>query len=199
MVPDMLDVLFDALRVAHMMSFALGIGAAAFLELQIVKRCRYQIDSDSLRLVLSGHQLITVAVITLWCTGLGLLVMRIGPMGGELTIKLLAKLAVVTLLTLNMRVIDRFVIPELFDVEGMALGDIPADTRAKLGAVAGLSGGCWLAALLIGGMSIAQEMTALELGIAVSSLLASSAVVGALAGALAFGATRRRERWIAGE
>ena len=146
-----------------------------------------------------GHQLITVAVITLWITGLGLLTLRLGPMGGELSVKLLAKLAVVTLLTLNMRVIDRFVIPELFDVEGMALGDIPADIRAQLGAVAGLSAGCWMAALLIGGMSIAKELTALELGAAVACVLGLSALIGAAAGALALGANNRPTRWIAGE
>lgn len=192
----MLDVVFDILRVLHMMSFALGIGAAAFLELQVSKRFRNQIDGDGLRLMLSGHHLITVAVITLWITGLSLLLMRIGPLGGELTAKILAKLAVVTLLTLNMRVIDRFVIPELFDVEGMALGDIPQSTRARLGAVAGLSAGCWMAALLIGGMSIAKEMTALELGCAVGAVLSISAVAGAIAGLAAQGSRHTRDSWL---
>lgn len=194
MVHSMLDLFFDALRVSHMLSFALGIGAAAFLEMQVLKRFRRRIDSEGLKLVLAGHDLIRIAVITLWCTGLCLLLLRIGPLGGALTAKLLAKLAVVTLLTLNMRVIDRFVIPELFYVEGKALGEIPQKLRAQLGAVAGFSGGCWISALLIGGMSVAKQLSPAELAVAVLGLLIGATVVGAAAGAYALGGDARPRR-----
>lgn len=178
----MLDIVVDALRVFHMASFAVGIGAAAFLEMQVMKRFQTRIDSEGLKIVLLGHKLILGALITLWATGLCLITLRIGFLGGELSVKLLAKLWVVTLLTLNMRVIEAFVIPELYEVEGMRLADIPRRIRSRLGAVAGFSGGCWTTALLIGGMSIATEMTAMGLTVAVGAVLLTSICAGALAG-----------------
>lgn len=178
----MLEVVFDALRVLHMASFAVGIGTAAFLELQVMKRFQTRIDSEGLQIVLTGHKLIFGALVTLWATGLCLMTLRIGFLGGDLSVKILAKLWVVTLLTLNMRVIESFVIPELYEVEGMALGDIPRRIRSRLGAVAGFSGGCWLTALLIGGMTIATEMSASGLTLTVGTILLAAICVGALAG-----------------
>ena len=108
----MIDLAFDVVRTGHMLCFAIGIGGAAFLELNVVKRFHHVIEEEGLRLMLFGHKLIKVALIGLWFTGLALLFMRLQVYGGAFSDKLGAKLVVATLLTLNMMLIDRVVLVE---------------------------------------------------------------------------------------
>lgn len=178
----MTDLLFDALRVGHMLAFAVGIGAAAFLELQLVRRFRTGVDIGSLRLLLFGHDLIRNALIALWVTGAALLAMRLGLLDGAFSAKLAAKLIVVTLLTANMLVIDRFVIPDLFVYEGASLSEIPAAVRGQFGAVAGFSAGCWGSALLLGGIGRFKAMEAAEIAGVLLPIVAAATLAGAAAG-----------------
>lgn len=185
----MIDIAADSLRVGHMAAFALGIGAAAFLEMQLLRRFQSTIDIEGLRLLLAGHDLIRTSVLALWVTGLGLLCLNIVVLGNDFTAKLGIKLGVVILLTGNMVLIERFLIPELFEFEGRGLADIPAGLRCQFGAVAGVSAGCWGAALLLGGVHRFREMAALEVLGVIGPLLIVATIAGAAA-ALAIGRHR---------
>ncbi len=188
----MIDLIFDAVRTGHMLFFAIGIGGAAFLELNVVRRFHHMIEEEGLRLMLFGHKLIKIALIGLWFTGLALLFMRLGVYEGVFSDKLGAKLAVVTLLTANMILIDRFVIPEIVAFEGASVAHIPWRTRGKLGAVAGFSAGCWIAALLLGGIGYTKTMAAPELAGVLVPLLLGCAMIGWI-GALVAGWIRRTD------
>lgn len=165
-----------------MLSFAVGIGAAAFLELQVVHRFRHRVDFEGLRLLLSGHNLIKLALYGLWATGLGLLFIRVGVQGNPLNAKLVAKLAVVILLTLNTRLIDRVLIPELFEYEGERLPAIPPMQRVQFGAIGGFSAGCWMSALLLGAFSAMKAMGPVELAGILLPIVLSAAAFGACVG-----------------
>ncbi|MDU8943060.1 hypothetical protein [Ovoidimarina sediminis] len=186
----MIDLVFDAVRTGHMLCFAIGIGGAAFLELNVVRRFHHVIEEEGLRLMLFGHKLIKVALIGLWFTGLALLFLRLGVYGGSFSDKLGAKLVVVTLLTLNMLLIDRVVLVEIVRFEGAGVAEIPWLRRGRLGAIAGFSAGCWIAALLLGGIGYAKTMAAGELAAVLAPLLLGSAALG-FGAALAAGWIRR--------
>lgn len=178
----MIDIVADCLRVAHMGAFAVGIGAAAFLETQLVRRFRHTVDAEGLRLLLGGHRLIRAAVLCLWATGVGLLSLNLLVLGQDLTPKLAVKLGIVGLLTANMVLIERFLIPEIFVYKDRRLGVIPSRTRAQFGAVAGFSAGCWGAALLLGGVDRFRDMGLIEvLGVILPLLVAATLAGTALA------------------
>ncbi|MEM9342903.1 MAG: hypothetical protein AAGA87_07640 [Pseudomonadota bacterium] len=178
----MIELSLDTLRVGHMLSFAIGIGAALFLELQVTKRFIRGVEIEGLRMLLSGHTLIKYALFGLWLTGLGLVFMRVVILCEMPSAKMIAKLTVVTLLTANMRIIDRFVLPELFVYEGLQLADIPAKVRAQLGAVAGFSAGCWASALLLGGFGRLAMMDGLAIASFLVPIIAFATACGAIVG-----------------
>ena len=148
----MIDIVFDCLRVAHMAAFAVGIGGAAFLELHLTKRVYEPIDAETLRLIDLGHELIKVAVLGLWMTGLGLLFFRLQIYDGVFSAKLGAKLLIVSGLTVNMLVIQQVALPTLRQFEGRGYADMPTGLLGRLGAIAGFSAGTWVSALLLGGI-----------------------------------------------
>ncbi len=196
----MMDLTVDVLRVSHMLAFAIGIGGAAFLELQVVRRFRNRIDHEGLRVLLFGHDLIRRALYALWATGLALLILRLGFLGGAFSAKLAAKLVVVTLLTLNMRLIERVLIPEIFEWEGARVADIPARTLAEFGAIAGFSAGCWCSALLLGGIGRMKTMDAWEIASVLVPLIAAAAISGAAMAMIAgWQGFTRRPRIVPGE
>ena len=176
----MLDFAFDALRVGHMLAFAVGIGTAAFLGLQVFGRFRRCVDLMGLRIVLYGNMLIRKALAALWITGVGLLAMQIGVLGGTLTEQHAVKFLIVAVLTASAWATDRYLIPELFVYEGAEPSEIPALMRIQLGAAAGLSGGCWISALLLGGTGLmksmpAEQIAALFVPVVLAATLAAAA------------------------
>jgi hypothetical protein len=181
----MIDLVTDTIRVGHMLAFAIGIGAAAFLETQILRRFLTRIDAEGLTLMLYGHRLIKSAVYGLWITGVALLTIRVGLQGAPMSDKLLAKLLIVTLLTVNMRMIDRFVLPGLVAHEGASIHHVPFLTRAGFGGIAGFSAACWLSALLLGGLGITKTMEGADLARLFLPLLGMATLAGMIAGAVA--------------
>lgn len=174
----MTDLLFDIVRIAHMGCFAAGIGSAAFLEICLAKRLRERIDLESLRLVLTGHTIIKSAVVGLWLTGLSLMYFRLVVFGDPFTAKLAVKVLIVTALSLNMIVINRFVIPEIFLYEDARLSDIPTQTLAQFGAVVGFSAGVWMSALLLGGIGVLKTMNFATLLFLLVPLLVAATLLG---------------------
>lgn len=176
----MIDLAFDILRVLHMAAFAAGIGAAAFLEISVLRRFRARVDIEGLRLLLMGHDLIKFAVIGLWATGAAMIFMRVGVLGDPFSAKLMAKLGVVTLLTLNMVLIDRFLIPEIFVHEDQPLARIPREILTKFGAIAGFSAGAWLSALLLGGIGQFKAMDFFTISEVLVPILVLATIAGSM-------------------
>ena len=181
----MIDITLDTMRVGHMLSFAIGIGTAAFLTVSVFRRFRNGIDIEGLRLLLNGHDLVRYALIGLWATGAGLLFFRLVILCEMPNAKLIAKFLIVSALTLNMRVIGQYLIPELFVWEGSRLAEIPAQIRMELGALAGFSAGLWCAALVLGGFHRMKMMNAWELAGVLLPLILAAVITGTLAGWLA--------------
>ena len=178
----MQDILIDLVRVSHLAAFAVGIGAAVFLEAFVLKRFWSGIDREGLKLLAVGHGLIGTAVRALWITGLMLLIIRLGVLDAPFTAKLGMKLAVVSLLSANMVLIEHIVIPELARQKGRTLFMIPAQIRMRLGAIGGLSAGCWAVALLLGGVTHFSTLGALDLVAVFVPALAVATLGGALLG-----------------
>lgn len=176
----MYDLFVDLFRTGHMAAFAVGIGSAIFLEISVMQRCRNRIDADALDMLEIGHTIISAAVMALWLTGLGLLMIRTGLEAAPFTAKLTAKVAVVTILTANMFAIEHIALPRLRALKGLALTSVPPRTLAVLGAFAGLSAGTWTVALMLGGIGYFQSMDLISLAAVILPVLGISALAAAV-------------------
>lgn len=179
-----MDVLVDIVRVVHLVSLAVGIGVAAFLEVTIIRNPRDVLDASQLGLIKAGHKLVRMAVIGLWASGLVLLAVRTGFAPSAFTPKLMAKLAVVGLLTANMFAIEHIILPKLERVRDGIILDLPSGERAGIGAIVGLSAGCWISALLLGAVAIFKPMGAMPLVLIFGTLIIGAIICASILAAL---------------
>jgi hypothetical protein len=149
----MLTIAGDILAVGHMLSFAVGIGTAVFLETMIMPQFLTRIDRQNLRILHKAHNLIGASLAALWISGAAILLLKLFWMDGSVTPKLAAKFAVVTLLTVNMKLIGSLVVPALEALEGRSIARLSDSQLKTFGAIGGMSAAGWLCALALGGIS----------------------------------------------
>ena len=94
-------LLLDAARLAHLVGLAMGLGLALCADAIALKSCFRPITALDVRLLSMIHRVIMVALGVLWASGLMLLTFRTGWDLAAFTPKLVMKLCVVVLLTLN--------------------------------------------------------------------------------------------------
>lgn len=185
----MTDLMTDVVRLAHMLFFAIGIGSAVFLESIFLSRARVRVDKDVLALVNTGHRLICVALAGLWVTGLILVSIRTNMIFSEFSLKLVAKLAIVTVLTVNSFFISQVVNPHLHSILDGKLADLGRDRLSLIGCSVGLSAAGWLSALVLGAVRVMQTLPIEALACLLGGVLLAGAAIGSLAGAT-FGAAK---------
>lgn len=173
-------LLAEALRFAHVLAVIAGLGAAFLLETVMLSRCRAPLSEETISLIKLAHRLIAVAVAALWLTGAALLALML--QSGTPPAKVLVKVAIVLLLTLNMRVIGVWAMPRLARSVGNPVTMMRAGPRATLGAVAGFSAGCWMSALMLGTIDQFRPMTLPELAPIFGAMLLVATMCGAVIG-----------------
>lgn len=173
-----LNFLADLLTALHMLCFAAGIGASLFLETLIVPRFFRSIERSDLTTLMQGHRLIELAVAGLWLTGFSILFVKTAIMGAPLTPKLAMKFVVVALLTFNMKMIAEHALPVLRHNCGKHLGVLTRYELQLLGAIAGLSAACWLAALGLGAISLFKALATWQLLLLFGPPLIAAPVIG---------------------
>jgi len=176
----MFELFLDLVRVLHFLGFAVGIGAAVFLEGLVLSRARVAIEEEELALIEHGHRLILIALGVLWLSGLALIGLRTGFDPALITGKMQMKMWVVAALTANAFVIAWVATPILRDALYRSLADMHDVSLAMIGGAAGLSAAGWLSALMLGAVSHLATMPIETLGPVFTAVLAAGAVGGAV-------------------
>lgn len=165
------SVLFlDTLRFLHLIGLAAGLGLSMLADLWAVRSFLKPVEQRDLEILHHLHKGVTVGLVLLWVSGLGILAMRTGFNPNEVTPKLLAKLFVVTLLTLNAWVITFYAMPIFRLIKGTTFIQNEVNIRLELTAVAGVSASCWFSALALGAFTQLKPMTGSELGSVVGAI-----------------------------
>lgn len=175
----MINLAADALTLFHLLSFATGIGTALFLQIRIVPRFRTRIDKTDLRILMQGHTLITAAIVGLWVTGVAMLLLQTMVIGARFTPLMASKLAVVAILTVNMHLIERQVLPVLAWARNESVSVLSRDQLSMFGAIAGLSAISWFIALCLAGLRAFDTMSMNTLAATILPLLILAPFVGA--------------------
>lgn len=164
----------DMARAAHLLGMALGFGVALIADLMAARAVLRPLDDREIEHLEIFHRVVSMGLALLWGSGLTLLYLRTGFALDEMSPKLMAKLCVVALLTLNAVAIGRIGLPTFRNYQSWRFGDIPLTFRLQLSALATISGACWVSALSLGVFSQLRTLDwdALSLYLGVIYLLA---------------------------
>jgi len=148
----------DAARAVHLLGLALGFGVAIMADLSAARMLIRPLDGREIDLLHAYHRTVAIGLTLFWASGLVLLWLRTGFQPENFSPKLMAKLGIVTLLTVNAVMIGRIGLPALDKWFGCRFGAIPLGERARLSALAGLSSAGWISALVLGVFSTMRTM-----------------------------------------
>ena len=153
-----LTMINDAARAVHLLGLALGFGVAIMADLSAARLLVRPLDDREVDMLHAYHRTVALGLMLFWASGLVLIWLRTGFQPDNFTPKLMAKLGIVTLLTVNAIMIGRIGLRTLETWHGARFGAIPFAERARLSALAGLSGAGWISALVLGVFSQMKTM-----------------------------------------
>jgi hypothetical protein len=148
------QIYIDLARFAHIITVAVGFGAAFLTDMHAVTRLSGTIDKSFLSTLRNFHTTIAISVVAMWITGLLMVFIRTGFDVSLFSPKLISKLVIVSILTLNAIVIGKFIMPILEDSVGQSLLWLPFPTQLMLAGVGAISTSSWLLALLLGSSKV---------------------------------------------
>lgn len=145
-----LTMLNDAARATHLLGLALGFGVAILADLCAARSLFRPLDYREFETLHQYHRTVALGLTLFWASGLVLLWLRTGFQLENFSPKLMAKLGVVSLLTVNAILIGRIGLPTMIAWQGFRYGSLPLAHRLRLAALAGMSGAGWISALALG-------------------------------------------------
>ncbi|MEM8570723.1 MAG: hypothetical protein AAGG56_07400 [Pseudomonadota bacterium] len=178
------SVIFELTSFLHLLFFAIGIGAAGLLEFILPQQMITKISDNSIALMHRGHRLISFALLGLWISGASLAIMRLKVENAPLSPKLIIKLFIISVLTLNMIAIGKLVVARIEEHIDRSALEIPPYQFGTMGGVMGLSAACWLSALAIGSVAHFNPMDIKTLATIFLPFLLSSILIGIVASRL---------------
>jgi hypothetical protein len=140
----------DSVRFGHLLAVCIGLGASIMADLYILNRLRTPLSSDMLATLHRTHLVVWAALGVMWATGLGLVYIRTGFDPAAFTPKLIAKLATVSVLTLNALLIGWVVMPVLKRGKGRSIAALARGAKLRLAVIGGISSASWMLALAMG-------------------------------------------------
>lgn len=149
----------DIARAAHMIGLAVGLGLALCADVLAVKSMFLRVTDRDVWLLRLLHRSILVGLALLWTSGLYLLHIRTGWDLAQFSPKLIVKLCVVAVLSVNALVIGGYALPSYSENVGRRFGAFDLPSRIGLSGIAGVSVSCWLAALSLGVFSQLKTMS----------------------------------------
>lgn len=144
----------DAIRLVHLAGVALGLGTVVSVALSLRPMLEKGLDRQMLAFVRRSHAMIAAAIVVLWVAGLALIGIRTGFDPAAFSPKLITKLVVVTVLTIDALLMGLCVSPVLARHSGQSLKELSVPERLLLANCAALSGASWLYALMLGASSV---------------------------------------------
>ncbi|WP_420413251.1 hypothetical protein [Roseibium sp.] len=160
----------DLIRLAHLAGVAIGLGTVVSAALSVRQMITKGMTRQLLDFVDKSHRQIACAIAILWISGLALIGVRTNFDPSAFSPKLVTKLAVVTILTIDAVLMRQLVAPLLKEYAGRPLAALALPQKLLIANCAALSGASWLYALMLGASSIlktAQAPLLATIGLAV--------------------------------
>ena len=153
-----LTIVNDAARAIHLLGLALGFGVGIVADLSAARMVFRPLEDRDIRNLEDFHRIVTFGLVLLWASGLVLLWLRTGFQPENFSPKLMTKIGVVLLLTMNAIAIGRIGMPTMVAYQEWRFGELPLSMRAQLASLATISAACWISALALGVFSALKPM-----------------------------------------
>jgi hypothetical protein len=164
------QLLIDLVRFFHFGGLAVGIGLGLFLDWRFVSTVARPVGPAFLDEIRTAHRFIACALVVLWTSGIYLLDARTHFDPAAFSPKLLAKIAVVTVLTANAFAIRYAVVPVLERQRGRAFAALPLGQRLALAWIGAISAGSWLSAFGLGIFAALKTWEAVPLALGLGAV-----------------------------
>lgn len=156
-------LVLDALRFGHFFGIAVGLGMAVRADMLALGTLRKPVQSSLIGQLHDIHRTVFAGLAVLWVSGLGILYAKTGFDMALFSPKLMAKLVVVLMLTVNAGLIGAVALPMLNRARGQRFGEIAFGRRLAMASIAAVSGLCWVSALVLGSFTQLKPMPASDL------------------------------------
>jgi len=143
-------LLIDGARFGHFIGFALGIGAGCFADYSLLRKLDSEVSSCDISNIELIHRIVWVGLLLLWGSGFVILYARTGFQWAEFTPKLLVKLLVVGILTLNAILLGMIAMPILRSNINRSYMTFSLEHKVILCLLAALSTCSWISGLVLG-------------------------------------------------
>ncbi len=180
--------IIDVIRVVHLACFAVGMGSGVYFDFRTLSRLNSPFDDFDILEFERVHKVVFAALLGLWITGVMLIYIRTGFDLDNFSPKLILKLAVVTVLTLNAFYIGLSVLPRVAAAVGHRACELPLRYMMPMTFAAALSMFCWLGGLILGA-SVVLKTADWTMLVTFFSWQFIIVVVGAIAGFVALRAS----------
>jgi len=144
------DFFIDFARFTHFIGLALGIGAGSFADFSLLRKLDKEITQCDLNNLEIIHKMVWVGLGFLWVSGLGLLYARTGFDPALFSPKLIMKLMVVAILTVNAVMLGTIAMPILKRSLNKTYLSFALEDKAQLCLLAALSIASWMSGLILG-------------------------------------------------
>ncbi len=160
-----LAVLFESLpliepyvRDAHILAIMFCLFLAALADSKAAKMFFEPLNPWDVETLEHYHLLLSFGLVILWATGIYLAFHATSGNLANISPKLMAKFAVVTILTTNAMMIGSFALPLMQRFEGVRLGDMPFAERSSMCVMSAISTMSWMSALALGAIGAFRQM-----------------------------------------
>lgn len=180
MLPAELGISEEFVRNFHLATLVVCVWLVISADLTAAKSSLHPLNENDFRYLHFNHTLLVWGLFVFWCTGAYLVWLGTSFDLSQFSPKLIAKITVVSGLTLNAFVIGRFALPYLEQKHALKFGEHPIEMRLRLALCGSFSSASWIGAFCLGAMSHLKTASAVELISFLAPIYAGLAIVASL-------------------
>ena len=158
-----LELIENIARLVHILMLTVCFWIVIVADMTAAKSSFKPLSGFDLKRLHTYHSALTTGLVLLWTSGIALIGLRTGFQLSEFSPKLIAKVVVVTILTINAIVIGRIALPFYERNRGKCIGDFCVSIRTRLAVCGAISTSSWLSALALGAIPTLKAASAVTL------------------------------------
>jgi len=154
------DQVIEALKFLHILALCMGLGGAIFANLLGLRLLLSTREGALDGVFFHIHDFVLIGLVVLWASGLGLAVLRFNL--SDVPLKVLAKIALVSILTMNSARIRERILPLVRCRHRPLIMHLPPGCLDDVVLLGSISFTCWFSALMLAKFTILQQLPAVK-------------------------------------
>lgn len=158
-----LGITEEFVRNVHLATLAICAWLVISADFTAAKSSFQPLNDNDFKRLHRSHHLLAWGLVMFWCSGAYLIWLGTAFDLSQFSPKLIAKITVVSVLSLNAIIIGKFALPYLERNRFMTFGELPVEIRLRLAFCASISSASWIGAFCLGSIPHLKTASAAEL------------------------------------